>query len=177
MSILFNQICLNKEILPKYTYFKLHDPIAYQYNSTLEYKHDFLRRQITLCKDNINKLNHKQWTLNSYKVVMYVERLCCFCNTHTPDKAKRTREPINYGRFINQFRLDIITLLQQLEMIMLWGHILPYPKDGFVNLDIFSELGRSGRQLLVSYETFDRQTVSRERLVLLLYDFLFLLIQ
>ena len=29
MSILFNQICLNKEILPKYTYFKLHDPAVY----------------------------------------------------------------------------------------------------------------------------------------------------
>ena len=49
---------------------------------------------------------------------------------------------------------------------MLWGHILPYPKDGLSQ-------PKHRKQLLVSYETFDRQTASRERLVLLLYDFLF----
>ena len=28
---------INEEMLPKYTYFKLHDPAAHKYNSTLEY--------------------------------------------------------------------------------------------------------------------------------------------
>ena len=46
MSIMFNQICINKEMLPKYTYFffvfKLHYPAAYKYNSTLEYRHTSL---------------------------------------------------------------------------------------------------------------------------------------
>ena len=27
-----------EEILPKYTYFKLHDPAAHKYNSTLQYR-------------------------------------------------------------------------------------------------------------------------------------------
>ena len=43
--------------MPKYTYFKLHDPAAHKYNSTLEYRHDLVKRQITLCKNNINTLN------------------------------------------------------------------------------------------------------------------------
>ncbi len=44
-------------MLPKYTYFKLHDPVARKYNSTLEYRLDLVKRQITLCKNNINTLN------------------------------------------------------------------------------------------------------------------------
>ena len=31
MSIMFTQICINEEILPKYIYFKLHDPAAHKY--------------------------------------------------------------------------------------------------------------------------------------------------
>ena len=54
MSIMFNHICINKEILPKYTYFKLYDPTAHKYNSTLQYRRDLEKRQITLCKNNIN---------------------------------------------------------------------------------------------------------------------------
>ena len=49
MSIMFNEICINEEMLPKYTYFKLHDPAAHKYNSTLEYRRDLVKRQITLC--------------------------------------------------------------------------------------------------------------------------------
>ena len=57
MSIKFNQICINDEMLPKYTYFKLHDPVAHKYNSIFEYRLDLGKRQITLCKNNINTLN------------------------------------------------------------------------------------------------------------------------
>ena len=57
MLIKFNEVCINEEVLPKYTYFKLHDPAAHKYNSTLEYKRDLVKRQITLCKNNINTLN------------------------------------------------------------------------------------------------------------------------
>ena len=48
MSIMFNEICINEEMRPKYTYFKLHDPAAHKYNSTLEYRRDLVKRQITL---------------------------------------------------------------------------------------------------------------------------------
>ena len=41
---------------PKYLFFKLQDPAAYRLNSTLEYRRDLVKRQITLCKDNINTL-------------------------------------------------------------------------------------------------------------------------
>ena len=34
MSIIFNEICINEEMLPKYTYFKLHDPAAHKYKSS-----------------------------------------------------------------------------------------------------------------------------------------------
>ena len=57
MSIMFNEICINEEMLPKYTYFKLHDPAAHKYNITLEYRRDLVKRQITLCKNNIHSLN------------------------------------------------------------------------------------------------------------------------
>ena len=53
MSIMFNQICINEEMLPKYTYFKLYDPAAHKYNSNLEYRCDLVKRQITLCKDGV----------------------------------------------------------------------------------------------------------------------------
>ena len=49
MSIMFNEICINEEMLSKYTYFKLHDPAAHKYNSTLKYRRDLVKRQITLC--------------------------------------------------------------------------------------------------------------------------------
>ena len=57
MSIMFNQICINQEMLPKYPYFKLHDPSAHEYNIALEYRRDLVKRQITFCKNNINTLN------------------------------------------------------------------------------------------------------------------------
>ena len=44
-------------MLPKYTYFKRHDPAAHKHNSTLEYRRDLVTRQITLCMNNINTLN------------------------------------------------------------------------------------------------------------------------
>ena len=51
MSIMFNEICINEDMLPKYTYFKFNDPAAHKYNSTLEYRRDLVKRQITLGKD------------------------------------------------------------------------------------------------------------------------------
>ena len=33
------------------------------------------------------------------------------------DRAESTREPINYGSFINQFSLDTVKLMCRLEMI------------------------------------------------------------
>ena len=50
---MFNAIC----IIEKYTYFKLHNPVAHKYNSTLEYRRDLVKRQIKLCKNYINTLN------------------------------------------------------------------------------------------------------------------------
>ena len=47
------------------------------------------------------------------------------------------------------------------------------PKMDSSNLNIIPSMLARGRQLLVSYETFDRQTATRERLLLLLHDFLF----
>ncbi len=61
MSIMFNEICINEEMLPKYTYFKLHDPAAHKYNSTLEYRCDLVKRQITLCENNINAIHRNKF--------------------------------------------------------------------------------------------------------------------
>ena len=59
--------------------------------------------------------------LNTYKVVMYMERSYHFDNIHTPlmmaqDWAESSREPINYGRFINQFLPDAIKSMQWLKI-------------------------------------------------------------
>ena len=86
MSIMFNQICINEEMLPKYTYFKLHDPVTHKYNSTLECRCDLVKRQITLCKNNINTLN---LDAHFYKVVMYIQKLHHFCNTSSPDDGQK----------------------------------------------------------------------------------------
>ena len=50
---MFSQIRIYEEMLPNYTYSKLHDPTAHKYHSTLEYRRDLVKREITLCKDNI----------------------------------------------------------------------------------------------------------------------------
>ena len=70
-------------MLPNYTYFKLHDPAAHKYNSTLEYRRDLLKRQITLYKNNINTHNNST-DAHSNKVVMYIQKLHHFCNTSSP---------------------------------------------------------------------------------------------
>ena len=53
---------------------------------------------------------------------MYMQRLDYFLQYIHPlmmaqDQAKGTREPIYYGKFINQFWLDITTLIWQLERV------------------------------------------------------------
>ena len=56
----------------KYTYFKLHDPAAHKYNSTLEYRRDLVKRQITLCSNMLKqKLHH-------------------FCNRSSPDDGSKS---------------------------------------------------------------------------------------
>ena len=44
-------------MLLKYTYSKLYNPAAHQYNNSLEYRCDLMKRQITLNKNNIHTLN------------------------------------------------------------------------------------------------------------------------
>ena len=61
MSIMFNQICINENMLPKYTYFKLHDPAAYIYNVLLNVtknKNLFLLRCLVGVKEveNVDKV-------------------------------------------------------------------------------------------------------------------------
>ena len=67
---------INEEMLPKYTYFKLHNPAAHKYNSTLEYRRDLVKRQITLRKQ---KLHH-------------------FCNRFSPDDGPKSGR--KYKRYI-----------------------------------------------------------------------------
>ena len=76
---MFNEICIEEEIMPKYTYFKPRDPAAHKYNSTLEYRRDLVKRQITLCKNNGY----------SYKIVMYIQKLPYFCNISSPDDGPK----------------------------------------------------------------------------------------
>ena len=58
---------------------------------------------------------------NAYKVVKFLQRLYRFGNIQphmmAKDGFKNKWEQINYGRFINQFRPDIITSIRQLERI------------------------------------------------------------
>ena len=59
----------------------IHDPTAYEYNSTLEYRRDLLKRQITLCKNNIHSLTvvimlkQKLFPPNTIKVIPEFERI------------------------------------------------------------------------------------------------------
>ena len=57
VNILFNEIWIKEEILPKYTYIELYDLAAHQYHNALEYRRDLVKGQITLCKNNIHTLN------------------------------------------------------------------------------------------------------------------------
>ena len=55
--------------------------------------------------------------LNSYKVVIYLQKLYHFCDIMmmAEEGAKSTWEPINYVRLISRFRPDIMTSIRQLE--------------------------------------------------------------
>ena len=84
MSIMFNEICINEEMLPKYTYFKLRDPAAHKYNSTLVYRRDLVKKQITLCKNNITV----KTLLHSSN--MQKQKLHHFCNRSSPDDGPKS---------------------------------------------------------------------------------------
>ena len=100
MSTMFNEICINEEMLPKYTYFKLHDPAAHKYNSTLEYRRDLVKRQITLCKNNI----HFTFVIDPPLMM-------------TQSRAESTRDTYNYGQYINQFPPNTIKVIREFERI------------------------------------------------------------
>ena len=66
-------------MLPKCTYFKLHDPSGHKYNSTLEYRRDLVI--LSPCKNNINTLNLdnygqyiNKFPPNTIKVIREFER-------------------------------------------------------------------------------------------------------
>ena len=82
MSIMFNEFCINEEMLPRYTYFKLHDSAAHKYNSTLEYRRDLVKRQITLCKNNIDVVICKNKS--------YIH----FCNRSSLDDGPKSEQKV-----------------------------------------------------------------------------------
>ena len=57
MSLLFNQTCLNERLLPNYTYFEIHYPVAPHDTDTQKYRCSLLKRQINNNKEKINNLN------------------------------------------------------------------------------------------------------------------------
>ena len=63
--------------------------------------------------------NTPVWIINTYKVVMYMQRSHHIWNIHIPDdgqsQTESTMVPSNYGSFINQFPLDIIKSMRQLK--------------------------------------------------------------
>ena len=80
MSIMFNEICINGEMLPKYTYFKLHDPAAHKYNSTLEYRRDLplmmAQSRAESTRDTYNYGKYiNQFPPNTIKVIREFERI------------------------------------------------------------------------------------------------------
>ena len=55
MSFMFNEICINE------------DSGARKYNSTLEYRRDLVKKQITLSKNNINTVKTHSHSSNMQK--------------------------------------------------------------------------------------------------------------
>ena len=43
---MFNEICINEEMLPKYTYFKLHDPAACEETNYTLYSSNMLKQKL-----------------------------------------------------------------------------------------------------------------------------------
>ena len=120
MSIML--ICINEEMLPKYTYFKLHDPAAHKYNSTLEYRRDLVKRQITLCKNNNHSLN-----LESQKIRDKLESSITPAQLHELDN--RLSVIINKSDY--EYKLTLQKKLNNLYK----GHLLiPNNIDKFINL-------------------------------------------
>ena len=57
VSFLFDQTWLNERLLPKYTYFKIHDPAVHHNTDTLKYCCTLVKRQINDNKEKINCLD------------------------------------------------------------------------------------------------------------------------
>ena len=109
-------------MLPKYTYFKLHDPAAYKYNSTLEYRRDLVKRQITLYKNNIHSLN-----LESQKIRDKLESSITPAQLHELDNRLSV--------IINKSDYDHKLTLQKKLNNLFKGHLLiPNNIDKFINL-------------------------------------------
>ena len=67
-----------------------------------------------------NKMLQQHTSINKHlQVVMYMQRSRHFCSIHTlmmaQDRVESTRLTISYGSFINQFPLDTIKSIRQLE--------------------------------------------------------------
>ena len=58
-SIVFNKICLNNNLLLKYTLFKIYDPSAQTENTIKIFREHLIEWQITSAKDKIPELNMK----------------------------------------------------------------------------------------------------------------------
>ena len=121
MSIMFNEICINEEMLPKYTYFKLHDPAAHKHSSTLEYRRDLVKRQITLSKNNIHSLN-----LESQKIRNNLE------SSITPEQLHELDNRLSV--IINKSDYEHKLTLQKKLNNLYKGHLLiPNNVDKFIN--------------------------------------------
>ena len=55
-DILFNETCINEELLPKYTNIRLHDPVAKEEKFTDEYRKELIKFQLEKHKAERDKI-------------------------------------------------------------------------------------------------------------------------
>ena len=91
MSVVFNELCINEGLLPKYTIHKLHDAAAKQNKTITEFRKELILKQITSSKKDIEQLNEEfEKTRDQLKKKLVPKKLFKFNTASTKSSLKRT---------------------------------------------------------------------------------------
>ena len=96
MSIIFNEICINEEMLPKYTYFKLYDPAALWNTDVISWR------------DKLHSVR-----INKSYITFVIDPPLMMAQS----RAESTRDTYNYGQYINQFPPNTIKVIREFERV------------------------------------------------------------
>ena len=122
LAVVFNETCLNEDILPIYTNITTHDPAARNERFTIEYRKQLIKRQISLKYQELDKIKLELTTKYNELVT-----------TTTEDDYEMIKSTLQnqYDQHENSEKCNIIKKLNSLSRRNI---LLPDKNECFINL-------------------------------------------